>query len=400
MIGSEILSSFLLALSLLYLVQSRALPSKAQSSESCIYDASAPVIAWPGDACHLELAGSELTLAESEQGLSCPAIQQNSKCFPIWQAGDDTSDVDLEPRYVTPYKNKPIRQAPEQQTLAAGARSISLRWPDEMQHAVFYTDKACHDVRVGRPEFTWHVERFATQIAQCESPPAGLFKSVEFMNQGEYEAFSRKMRGQDREVTGNSQTLIPFRDDDAASTSSAVPLQDQTLAGGEAPPAYSDDPDLAQDHSDVEATEVPTRGETIFLEPKIHEDSKGSTATYISKALSSDPRICQDVIELQAQRSPRPMIRMIGSHVETRQRDKKEERQRITDFDVKAPLGGLLEPAWARSKVVENAEKTYRGGIFKQVDLRVKAHAEAASTAPTLKEWCHRFCASSASAKS
>ncbi|KAL8763979.1 MAG: hypothetical protein Q9194_007215 [Teloschistes cf. exilis] len=73
----------------------------------------------------------------------------------------------------------------------------ALRWPDGIQHAVFYTDDVCHNVQVGRPEFTWHVERLGTQAVQCESPPAGLFKSVEFMEAEEYEEFSKRMRGQD-----------------------------------------------------------------------------------------------------------------------------------------------------------------------------------------------------------
>ncbi|KAL8837180.1 MAG: hypothetical protein Q9170_002642 [Blastenia crenularia] len=201
-----------------------------------------------------------------------------------------------------------------------------------------------------------------------------------------------------------TQASIPYRDD-AASTSSAVPLRDHVFADDEAPPAYTDDPDLVQSHQSLEDAESATSsqapgGGSIHLEPKTHEDSRGSTATYISKLLSTDPKTCQWFVECQALRAPRPMVRVIGSHMETRQRDKKEEKQRVTDFDLKVPLGGLLEPAWARSRTVHNAQKTYRGGIFKQVDPRMTSLTEAAETPPSLKEWCHRFCASSASTKS
>ncbi|KAL8961871.1 MAG: hypothetical protein Q9193_001641 [Seirophora villosa] len=202
-----------------------------------------------------------------------------------------------------------------------------------------------------------------------------------------------------------SQAPAPYRDDDAVSTSSAVPLQDQTYADEEAPPAYTDDPDPVAAPRRIDDDEEPISSKprhlgSVSLVPQVHEDAKGSIITYISRIPSSDPETCQFLIEHEAERSPRPMVRMIGSHVETRQRDKKEEKQRVTDFDITAPLGGLLAAPWARSRVVENTQKAYRGGIFKQVDPRAQAHPEAADTAPSLKEWSHRFCASSASAKS
>ncbi|KAL8731062.1 MAG: hypothetical protein Q9181_004449 [Wetmoreana brouardii] len=214
MIGSGVLSSFLLLFSL-HLSQSRVIQNRARQSLTCTYDALAPVIAWPEESwyerpkgkrhcgrltnlySHLESASTDSPVQTSEQGLSCPAVSHNSRCFPIWQSSNEPSDSALEPRDLTPYKVRPVRQAPIQQTFALGPRSITLRWPDDMQHAVFFTDETCHDVQVGRPEFTWHVERLGIQIAQCESPPAGLFRSVEFMRSEEYEAFSRRMRRQD-----------------------------------------------------------------------------------------------------------------------------------------------------------------------------------------------------------
>ncbi|KAL9602783.1 MAG: hypothetical protein Q9219_001626 [cf. Caloplaca sp. 3 TL-2023] len=200
------------------------------------------------------------------------------------------------------------------------------------------------------------------------------------------------------------QGVKPYHDDDAASTSSAVPLQNHAFADEDIPPAYTDNPETVESQPFIEGTESSSLdrlpgGESINS-AQVHEDSKGSVSTYISKVLSSNPKTCQRFIERDALRVPQPMVRMLGTHMETRQRDKKEEKHRVTDFDIKAPLCGLLEQAWARTKIVANAQKTYRGGIVKQVDPRLKAHAEAAETAPSLKEWCHRFCASSASAKS
>ncbi len=204
----------------------------------------------------------------------------------------------------------------------------------------------------------------------------------------------------------DSQASAPYRDDDAASTSSAVPLQDQTLAYDEAPPAYTDDPDVAKrprriyPDQEVPLIDPSEDGSIASFVPKVVEDSKGSIITYVSKAASSNPSKCQFLIEHEIQRSPLPMVRIVGSHIETRQRDKKEETQRVTDFDVSAPLQGLLTRPWSRTMLATNVHKTYRGGILKQVDPRVKGHAEDAYPAPSLKEWCHRFCASSSSAKS
>lgn len=202
-----------------------------------------------------------------------------------------------------------------------------------------------------------------------------------------------------------SQALTSYRDDDVASTSSAVPLQHQRYADEDVPPAYAEEADVFGVPQESRINGEPTLTRPSHVEGgsfgfKVHEDSKGSFTTYISDALSSDPEICQSLVERETQRSPIPMVRIIGSHVETRQRDKKEEKQRVTDFDVSAHMSGLLAAPWARSKVVENSQKTYRGGIVRQVDPRLKAHPEAANTPPSLKEWCHRFCASSASAKS
>ncbi|KAL8804630.1 MAG: hypothetical protein Q9182_002438 [Xanthomendoza sp. 2 TL-2023] len=204
-----------------------------------------------------------------------------------------------------------------------------------------------------------------------------------------------------------------YRDDDAASTSSAVPLQEQAYPD-EAPPAYTDRPKsvggtaprrITEDDEDQLRLDGTTQERARILESvkwtsSTDENAKGSTTTYISKTLSSDPAACQAFIETEAQVAARPAVRLTGTHTETRRRDKKDETTRVTDFDIAVPLGGLLAAAWARTKIVENSQKAYRGGIFKRVDPRMKAHAEAAATVPSLQEWCHRFCASSASAKS
>ncbi|KAL8671510.1 MAG: hypothetical protein Q9168_003979 [Polycauliona sp. 1 TL-2023] len=219
-----------------------------------------------------------------------------------------------------------------------------------------------------------------------------------------------------------------YRDNDAASTSSAVPLQDQAYEE-DVPPAYTDEPDsiVPQRHGEDSSTGRKSLGGQAprpFVEDETEsgpeeearqqrekilqdvqwtfsadQDAKGSTDTYISKTLSSDPAICQAFIESRAQLEILPAVRLVGTHTETKRRDKKDETTHVTDFDITVPLGSLFTRAWARTKIVENHQKAYRGGIWRQLDPRVKAHAEAAATTPSLQEWCHRFCASSAGAK-
>ncbi|KAL8765301.1 MAG: hypothetical protein Q9209_007576 [Squamulea sp. 1 TL-2023] len=232
-----------------------------------------------------------------------------------------------------------------------------------------------------------------------------------------------------------SRRLSGYRDY-TESTSSAVLLQDQAYADNAAPPAYTDDPGPVDTHGhgthgdtihrksvgggpprrfieDHEAQNDPglEKARRMQLERErllkdvqwtlsTNQDAKGSTTTYISETLSSDPAACQAFIEMRAQIIIQPVVRLIGTHMETRRQDKKDETTHITDFDISVPLSGLLAHEWARTKIVENSQKAYRGGIWKRLDPRVNAHSEAAATAPSLQEWCHRFCASSASAKS
>ncbi|KAI4208438.1 MAG: hypothetical protein LQ349_009722, partial [Xanthoria aureola] len=199
----ENLSSFLLLYLSLRGVQGLAVRHAKYPAASCSHDVSAPIVAWVGDSCHLHLdpTGSHLQAADFEHGISCLAAPYNTKGFPISSSDGSSLDSALTEIEVPKYKERPIRQAQEQQILSSGPRSITLRWPDPTQHALFFIDEVCHHIEAGRPEFTWHVEGLQTQVAPCESPPAGLFRSVEFLNQWDYDVFSSRMRRQDGETS-------------------------------------------------------------------------------------------------------------------------------------------------------------------------------------------------------
>ena len=90
---------------------------------------------------------------------------------------------------------------------------------------------------------------------------------------------------------------------------------------------------------------------------------------------------------------------MLGTHTETRRNNKKEEKIKVTDFDIKISLSGLVLPSSRKTTTADNANKTYRGGRIRTAAPGFKADVEASHAAPMLDEWYHRFCASSARVK-
>ena len=196
--------------------------------------------------------------------------------------------------------------------------------------------------------------------------------------------------------------------DDAASTSSAVPLRERVALNegflqfnDDLPPAYTggftespNDSGPRRDSLDHLSDEV------LLVYPKhYHKDAKGSESTVLSSRLTSDPEALRDYMLYQSRVEPVPVVRMLGTHTETRRDNKKEEKVKVTDFDIKISLSGLLLPSSRKTTVVENAHKTYRGGRTRSVAPGFKEDVEASHIPPTLEEWYHRFCASSARVK-
>ena len=209
----------------------------------------------------------------------------------------------------------------------------------------------------------------------------------------------------------DSPPLVYQDDAYAASASSAISLQDHNYGfEDEGPPAYSDLPETGQGNND--AVDLPQFHPCHPNDPELSsvydhvsrsrvvKGYKGSTTTLLSQTLTSDPKELQRLLRSETSYRPDPLVRMVGTHTETRYREKKEEKVQVTDFDITLSMQDLLSPVWRRSRVAENAQKTYRGGVIKGTDPRIKAHPEATHLVPSLEEWCHRFCASSAGVKS
>lgn len=195
--------------------------------------------------------------------------------------------------------------------------------------------------------------------------------------------------------------------DNAASTSSAVPLLDQAdINIGQDPPPYSDNED--------EPTSTLVRGTLDeVIEERVSEDRKGSTITRISPTLSVDPVALKEFILQQAAICPEPSIRIRGTHtVTTRETNGQKKRQEVEDFDIKidvtdtisrrslSPNSSIPMREWMKLQIVQNGIKAYRGGRTRSKAKGYKADLETSHEIPSLDEFCHLFCASSAKLKS
>lgn len=118
----------------------------------------------------------------------------------------------------------------------------------------------------------------------------------------------------------------------------------------------------------------------------------GSTRVSLSSALASDPKLLQSFVKSEARRMPNPLVRLIGTHTERRRRDGGTDESTAKDFDIQISMADLLVQAWRRTRLAENLDNVYRGGRLKSVATR--------DSTPSLQEWCHLFCASSARLKS
>ncbi|KAJ1329654.1 hypothetical protein MN608_06390 [Microdochium nivale] len=135
------------------------------------------------------------------------------------------------------------------------------------------------------------------------------------------------------------------------------------------------------------------------------DDNTG--AVYYVGAPFDNPDVLQRQITELAKIPPCPAVRVTGTHTETVRDSKgKTERKTITDFAVSVDLTPFLysDPqhyrSWARLRTAANGEKTRRGTILRKRAPGVKYDLEVGGAPePTLKEWCHRYGASSAGLK-
>jgi hypothetical protein len=194
------------------------------------------------------------------------------------------------------------------------------------------------------------------------------------------------------------------------------------------PPSYRDDPSL-EDAVSLHTTQ----GDDDILDvfeggaPPAYADSEPSTSAadlpvnnfYVDSVknikgvdivfdprFDTDPVYAEHILKNWAKIRPAQMIHLRGTHTQTVKNGNKEEKNTITDFDIKMRLTEYIINATGFTNIpiqtVENNEKTYRGTAFKK-----RAQGAKGSTSdsmleggkPTLLEWCHLYCASHARMK-
>ncbi|KAI0883061.1 uncharacterized protein GGS22DRAFT_35320 [Annulohypoxylon maeteangense] len=172
--------------------------------------------------------------------------------------------------------------------------------------------------------------------------------------------------------------------------------------------------DLPPNYSEVESLLPPAirapplnSTEALMMEDgTVFNDSNYGAQYWIAKSLEY-PDALESHIRKLAAIPPRPYIKLVGTHTETRRNDKdKNETTTVVDFDVSVELTPYLyydaqyHKSWNQLRTVENFEKTKRGTIFRKRAPGTHQNIEVGGNPkPTLTEWCHRYAASHAGLK-
>jgi hypothetical protein len=195
---------------------------------------------------------------------------------------------------------------------------------------------------------------------------------------------------------GESSTSFPYASDDALD----INIDDL-------PPNYSD----ALESSEAAPMLAPSSilNDNIRpsdLDARVVTDTKDGAQYWIAKSIE-DPESLEKYIRQLATVPPRPSIKIVGTHTETRTDSKgKMEKKTITDFDVTVEMAPYLysdaqyRKSWTQLRTVDNSEKVRRGTVLRKRGPGSSQSIEVGGDAkPSLKEWCHRFAASSAGLK-
>ncbi len=178
------------------------------------------------------------------------------------------------------------------------------------------------------------------------------------------------------------------------------------------PPLYSDTPEAGASSSAplLPGAAMPWRPEDAAAGAAISwrfEDANTGARYYVDGRLDADPKLLQSQIEGWATAPPRPHVQVKGTHQETVDRKGKKERTTATDFDVQVDLTPYLysdatnRVSWRELRTVDNGDSTRRGTVFR---CRAPGSAQGievgiSDAKPTLREWCHLYCASHAGLK-
>lgn len=121
----------------------------------------------------------------------------------------------------------------------------------------------------------------------------------------------------------------------------------------------------------------------------------------------ADPQFLEEWVRLMAKYPPSPYIHITGTHSESkRDNDGKTKREEVTDFKIMVNLQNYLWPNFVpntfhstKLTTAEPGQKTYRGTVLKKRQKGAKGDIEVGHDKPSLKEWCHRYCAKATGTK-
>ncbi|KIW08238.1 uncharacterized protein PV09_01166 [Verruconis gallopava] len=129
---------------------------------------------------------------------------------------------------------------------------------------------------------------------------------------------------------------------------------------------------------------------------------------FMDARFDSDPVYAEQMVREWSAVPAAQVIHIRGTHVDESLGATKSDKT-VVDFDIQIPLVDYLvdhwrKNPWSEMKVVENEEKTYRGGIFKSTGpTRPQAQDAEAQLGSypklSLTAWMHLFCASHAQFK-
>ncbi|KAJ4349763.1 uncharacterized protein N0V89_008381 [Didymosphaeria variabile] len=191
-------------------------------------------------------------------------------------------------------------------------------------------------------------------------------------------------------------TPTPYRDDpDAVSLHTTPDDYNYNDAPDveDLPPSYADNHTAPVIHH-ITPTPSGRTNHSEWFQLKNGKPQVPETQTQSNPRYDTDPVVLEEAVRSLANQAPYPLVYIMGTHRETVKRGDKKETKDITDFRIVIDLQHHLRQAEMTLRTVENSEKTYRGSITKCRAPGHKQGIEVGDASPTLKEWCHRYCAS------
>lgn len=201
-------------------------------------------------------------------------------------------------------------------------------------------------------------------------------------------------------VSLNTQPGDRYLHDDAPE------LQIDDINPDDLPPQYSPTGE-SSGTAPLLSQEQPNRPRDLADFPPTLTDQNTGACFYIDRRLEQDPDFLERWICGHAANPPEPVIKILGTHTETRrERNDKNKRETVTDFDLEIDLTPYLfsdatnRVSWRRLRTADNGVKARRGTVLaKRAPGFTQDIEVGGAEKPTLREWCHRYCASPAGLK-